>query len=117
MLLNDLFVIHYILLSLNRIEELTSLAETDIHLFSVCTQAICFNIIRIGEAVKKLSQEYTLENSSQPWKGLAGMRDVLAHKRHIDIYEVWKTVLYDLPSIRDHCAETLRRYSYENCLV
>jgi uncharacterized protein with HEPN domain len=42
--------------------------------------AILYQIAVIGEATKRLSQEFRLQHPEIPWREIAGMRDVLIHK-------------------------------------
>jgi uncharacterized protein with HEPN domain len=44
----------------------------------------------LGEAVKRLSPELREQNSDLPWRGMAGMRDLLIHAYdRVDLDEVW----------------------------
>ena len=55
----------------------------------------------IGEAAKHLSEEFKSEIADIPWKDIAGMRDRLIHYYFgIDLEEVWKTVLKDVPQLK-----------------
>lgn len=42
--------------------------------------AILYFLIIIGEATKRLSSEFRATHSTIDWKGMAGMRDILAHQ-------------------------------------
>jgi uncharacterized protein with HEPN domain len=42
--------------------------------------AILYQIAVIGEATKRLSQEFRQQHPEIPWRDIAGMRDVLIHK-------------------------------------
>jgi uncharacterized protein with HEPN domain len=42
--------------------------------------AILYQIMIVGEAVKRLSPEFRVQHSQVPWKQMAGMRDVLTHQ-------------------------------------
>lgn len=54
----------------------------------------------IGEATKRLSMEIRLQHPDIPWRGMAGMRDVLIHAYdQIDLEEVWMAYCL-LPTIR-----------------
>lgn len=45
----------------------------------------------IGEATKRLSKDCRDRHPALPWRGMAGMRDLLIHAYdEIDIDEVWK---------------------------
>jgi len=52
----------------------------------------------MGEAVKNLSLRIILDNPQIPWKGMAGLRDVLIHgydKVNLEI--IWKIAREDVP--------------------
>lgn len=52
----------------------------------------------MGEAVKRLSQDFRVHHDAIPWWPIAGMRDKLIHAYDIvDLEEVWETVTADVP--------------------
>jgi uncharacterized protein with HEPN domain len=60
--------------------------------------AIVFQLMIVGEAVKRLSQEFRAQHPEIPWQLIAGMRDNLIHNYDdIDLDEVWKTATADIP--------------------
>ena len=64
----------------------------------------------IGEAVKNLSFRITLEHPEIPWKGMAGLRDILIHKYNkIDLERVWKIVSEDIPKTLERIERLLER--------
>lgn len=59
--------------------------------------AILYFLIIIGEATKRLSSEFRATHSSIDWKGMAGMRDILAHQYdRVDVQVIWDVVQTDL---------------------
>jgi uncharacterized protein with HEPN domain len=59
--------------------------------------AILHQLLVIGEAVKRLSEEFRGRHTQIPWTRIAGMRDKLIHAYDaVDLDEVWKTVSKDI---------------------
>ena len=70
--------------------------------------AISMPILQIGELVKKLSDDFRLENASVPWRAIAGMRDHLAHNYvEMDIDVAWEAVCDDIPQLKEYCRKIL----------
>ncbi len=65
------------------------------------TQAsILHRLLIIGEAAKRLSEEFRITHSDIEWKSIAGMRDKLIHHYHdVDFEEVWRVVETDIPDL------------------
>ena len=62
--------------------------------------AVLHQVTVIGEAVKRLSQDFRERHPILPWSLMAGMRDHLIHGYDaIDLEEVWKTATYDVPEV------------------
>ncbi len=55
--------------------------------------AILYQITIIGEATKRLSQEFRQQHPEIPWREMAGMRDVIVHEYdQLDFDVVWDVV-------------------------
>lgn len=62
--------------------------------------AVLHQLLVIGEATKRLSDEFRSENSEIQWRLMAGMRDILIHAYDtVDFEEVWKTAAKDVPEL------------------
>ena len=62
--------------------------------------AILHQLLVLGEAVKRLSEEFRVRHPGVPWKMVAGMRDKLIHQYDaVDLDEAWKTVSSDIPRL------------------
>jgi uncharacterized protein with HEPN domain len=62
----------------------------------------------IGEAASKLSDELRADNPDVPWTEIVGMRNVLVHEYFgVDVEEIWTTVQYDLPRLKQKLAAIL----------
>lgn len=62
--------------------------------------AILRRITIIGEATKRLSQDFRNQHPAIPWKQIAGMRDILSHVYdEVDLDEVWSVIQENLPQL------------------
>lgn len=54
----------------------------------------------VGEAAKQVSPAFRDAHPGIPWRGMAGMRDVLIHAyRNVDLPEVWKVATTAVPDL------------------
>ena len=70
---------------------------------------ICFNVLQIGELIKKMPIEF-LNNHPYPyWKDIKGMRDRIAHGYgSIDWDEVWTVASINIVPLKDRCEQILK---------
>ncbi len=62
--------------------------------------AILHQLLVLGEAVKRLSDNFRARHPEIPWRSYAGLRDVLIHHYdEVDLDEVWKAMERDIPSL------------------
>ena len=62
--------------------------------------AVVRQLLVIGEAAKRISDEFKALHPAIPWRQMAGMRDILVHAYdHVDIDEVWRVVTDDLKDL------------------
>ena len=65
---------------------------------SLVQSAVIRQIEIIGEATKRVSEEFKAAHPEIPWRQLSGMRDILIHAYdHVDIDEVWNAAEFDMP--------------------
>ena len=63
--------------------------------------AILYQITIIGEATKRLSQQFRQQHPEIPWREMAGMRDVIVHEYdQLDFDVVWDVVQNKLPELQ-----------------
>lgn len=61
-------------------------------------RAVSMTLINMGELVKLLPINFRRNHNNVPWKEVAGMRDVVAHKyQTIRMEDVWITIKNDIP--------------------
>ena len=62
-------------------------------------RAVSMTLINIGELVKNITQEWKDAHREVPWRAIAGMRDVTAHKyQTLRKEDVYSTCMQDLPA-------------------
>ncbi len=62
--------------------------------------AVLHQAMIVGEAVKRLSEEYRENHEQVPWDNMAGLRDVLIHQYNsVDYREIWNVATGELPEI------------------
>jgi uncharacterized protein with HEPN domain len=70
--------------------------------------AVIRNLEVMGEAAKRVPADWRERLPAIPWKGLAGLRDVLIHQYEgVDLEAVWALVEKDLPRMRAALAAAL----------
>ena len=64
--------------------------------------AVIRNLEVIGEATKRIPQEDKMRHPAIPWKGFAGLRDILIHQYEgVDLARIWLIVERDLSGLRN----------------
>lgn len=71
--------------------------------------AVVRNLEIIGEATKRLPDDFRVAHPDIAWRPAAAMRDFLIHEYpEVDVQAVWDTIKNDLPPFR-HAIEALLR--------
>jgi len=84
------------------IREFTKGMDQKVFMADAKTQAaVLHEIMIIGEAVRRLSQDFRDRHSGIPWPEIAGMRNALIHAYdRVDLDEVWRVSQADVPQLR-----------------
>ena len=62
--------------------------------------SVLYQLLVMGEAVKRLSADFRNQHADIPWSLIAGMRDHLIHAYDaVDWNEVWSTAKSDVPRL------------------
>ena len=65
-------------------------------------RAVGMTVINIGELVKNISDDMRAEHREVPWKAVAGMRDIAAHRyQTLRMEDVYNTVTMDFPELKE----------------
>jgi uncharacterized protein with HEPN domain len=71
--------------------------------------ALCFQLLVIGEAVKHLDSETSRGAPDVAWEQIAGLRDVIVHEYfRIDLARIRDIVARDVPKLRAAVESLLR---------
>lgn len=87
---------------LERSEKITAftkgMSEEDFMKDDKTQSAVIREIEVIGEAAKRVSEDFRKSHPEISWKLMAGMRDMLIHNYEgVDLFSVWATVQRDIP--------------------
>ena len=98
----DKIVLQKILGVIEETEEIfVNISEEEFLKSNLLKMAMTMAILRVGELVKNLSQEFRIENPQVKWKAIAGFRDIIAHRYEaVDMEEVYKTITEDFPELK-----------------
>jgi uncharacterized protein with HEPN domain len=62
----------------------------------------------VGEATKRISEDFKARNPALPWRVMAGMRDKLAHDYFgVNLNVVWSAVTENLPEVESEIRRLL----------
>lgn len=93
----------------DRIEEtLEGLTKEKFDSDCIIKDALCFNLLQIGELAKKFEPNFIKEYGSAPWKKIKGMRDIIVHGYGTILFDkIWKTVTQDIKPLKEYCEKIL----------
>ena len=90
---------------------LEMLGDTDIEAFlndEKLKRALGMTVINIGELIKNVTEEIRKEHPDIPWKAVAEMRDITAHKyQTLRMEDVYTTVKEDFVVLKEQLKEII----------
>ena len=106
---DDIVFLEHILDRANKIIQFTQgMTENDFLDDEKTQSAVIRELEVIGEATKRISENYKNSNTEIPWKLMSGMRDVLIHDYEgVDPYTVWDTIQQNIPILIEQIKKLL----------
>lgn len=72
-------------------------------------RAVSMTVINIGELIKNISDDTRKEYPEIPWKAIAGMRDITAHKyQTLRMEDVYNTTHTDFTVLKEKLEELIK---------
>lgn len=99
---NDVLYLQHILEAISRINRYVRNIDYDQFKQDEKTvRAVLYDLAVIGEAARKVSDEFRKKHPEVPWKIIWDMRNVLVHDyTGVEYPTVWKTLQQDLPELK-----------------
>ena len=93
----------HILEAIAKIEQyIKNISRAEFYRSSLIQDALVRELEIIGEASKRLSEEFKKERSGVPWKEIAGFRDkAIHHYLEVDLEVVWQTAQEDIKILKE----------------
>ena len=98
--------------SCNRIVEYSQgLGRDEVFNDKMRFDGILHNFHVIGEAVKRLPDEFREAHPDIPWKDIAGMRDIIAHAYFaLDLDILWVGITQDIPLLLERVGDLIAEH-------
>lgn len=105
----DITYLEHILDRANKIIQFThGMTESDFLDDEKTQSAVIRELEVIGEATKRISDNYKNNHTEIPWKLMSGMRDVLIHDYEgVDPFTVWDTIQQNVPVLTEQLKKLL----------
>ena len=70
---------------------------------------VMWPLVLIGEAARRLPDGFRVSHPDVPWDRINGFRNVALHAYEtLDLYEVWRIAVEDVPALREQVLVILR---------
>lgn len=91
----------HILECIRRIETFTEGGEDAFLSERIIQDAVMRNLEVMGEAAKRVPDNYREAHPKIPWRGMATLRDVLIHDYEgVNLNQVWEVIEHELPRLK-----------------
>lgn len=93
---------------ITRIARYTAAGRDAFFADSMIQDSVIRNFEIIGEAAKRVPEDYRRTHSAIPWRSLAAFRDVLIHQYEgVSLPEIWRVVERELPTLQQAIMDVL----------
>jgi uncharacterized protein with HEPN domain len=83
----------------------------EFHQSQIVFDAVMMNIVVIGEAVSRLTDDFISKNNHIDWIKIKGLRNIIAHDYiGIDVEEIWQIVKNTIPEFNNQINEILKHF-------
>ena len=108
-------ILNHILLRCEKIKSTIKRWGDDIDIFlgdEDYQQSSSFNLIQIGELVKKLPMDFRKQNPQIPWKEICGLRDIVVHAYgDVNMNTIFEICHSNIDELLDFCEQQLQNSS------
>lgn len=79
----------------------SEISEDDFYSDEKTQSAVIYQLMIIGEASRRLSNDFLKNNPSVPWQDWRGFRNILIHQYDgIELEQVWYTISREIPDLK-----------------
>lgn len=106
---SDDVYLHHILDAIIQVETyVVGVNEAEFYRERMVQDAVVRQLEIIGEASRRLSDDFCAKHTKIPWRAIIGMRNRIAHDYiNVDVKIVWEVVQHDLPNLKDYISNLL----------
>ncbi|SFE07652.1 Uncharacterized conserved protein, contains HEPN domain [Lentibacillus persicus] len=105
---DDNVYLRHILECIENIESYVPNGESDFFSSKLIQDAVIRNLEIVGEATKRISQDFRKQHPQLPWREMAGLRDILIHNYFgVDNRIVWNVVEKEIPTLKEQITDLL----------
>jgi len=80
---------------------------------SMLQDAVVRNLEIIGEAVRKLPEDFLEKHPDLPWREIAALRNILAHAYFgLDLEIIWTLAIEETPSLSNQIESIIKNRSF-----